>query len=53
MGPVLAENLLAWREEHGAFLSEEDVLSVSGIGPATWEQIRPFVNLGTQGGSVP
>ena len=43
VGPALAENLLAWREENGPFLSEEDVLAVPGIGPGIWERIRPFI----------
>jgi DNA uptake protein and related DNA-binding proteins len=43
IGPALAERIIAWREENGAFTSEEDVLDVDGIGPSIWKSIEPFV----------
>jgi competence ComEA-like helix-hairpin-helix protein len=34
---------LDWREENGDFRSEEDILSVSGIGQAIYEKIAPYI----------
>ncbi|MGI8949835.1 MAG: helix-hairpin-helix domain-containing protein [Ornithinimicrobium sp.] len=46
VGPVTAERILAWREEHSAFSTVEELLEVSGIGERTLEQLRPHVGLG-------
>lgn len=43
IGPALAGRIVAYREEHGPFTSVEDLLQVSGIGPATLERLRPLV----------
>lgn len=43
IGPVLAERIVAFREEHGPFRSLEDLLQVPGIGEATLEALRPHV----------
>jgi comEA protein len=43
IGPVLAQRILDWREENGSFQSVEDVLSVKGIGQATYEKISPYI----------
>ena len=43
VGPVLAEAILDRRAELGSFRTEEDVLSVPGIGPATYEKIAPYI----------
>jgi len=43
IGPATAERIIAWREKNGPFGSVEDVLAVSGIGPATLEGIRDLV----------
>ncbi|WP_159620586.1 helix-hairpin-helix domain-containing protein [Ruania rhizosphaerae] len=40
IGPALASEIVAWRTEHGPFESVEDLLQVSGIGPATLERLR-------------
>jgi competence protein ComEA len=40
VGPALAERIISWREQHGPFRQIEDVLAVSGIGPATLEGFR-------------
>lgn len=45
VGPVTAQAIVAWREEHGAFTAVEELLEVDGIGDATLEQITPFVTL--------
>jgi len=46
IGPALAEKLLSWREENGPFTCREDVLSVNGIGEATYETIKPYISFG-------
>jgi competence protein ComEA len=40
VGPALAQRIISWREEHGPFRQVEDILAVSGIGPATLEGFR-------------
>jgi competence protein ComEA len=43
IGPATAERIIAWREEHGPFQSIEDLLAISGIGPATLEGLADRV----------
>jgi competence protein ComEA len=45
VGPVTAESIIAFRTEHGAFSSVEELLDVSGIGEATLAEIAPHVTL--------
>ncbi len=45
VGPVTAAAILAYRDEAGPFTSIEQLMEVSGIGPATLESIRPYVTL--------
>jgi len=45
VGPVTAQAILAWRDEHGGFSAVEELLEVDGIGDATLEQIAPFVTI--------
>lgn len=46
IGPVLAQRIISWREENGPFTQQEDVLSVAGIGDATYETIKPYISFG-------
>ena len=43
VGKVLAGRIIAWREQHGAFGSIEDLDAVDGIGPRLLEQLTPLV----------
>ena len=43
IGPTIAARIVAWRETHGPFRHVDDVLAVSGIGPATLEGFRDQV----------
>lgn len=43
IGPATAERIIAWREAHGPFRSVEDLLAITGIGPATLEGLRPLI----------
>lgn len=45
VGPVTAAAILTYRDEAGPFTSIEQLMEVSGIGPATLESIRPYVTL--------
>jgi competence protein ComEA len=45
IGPVKAAAILQYRDEVGGFSSVEELLDVTGIGPATLESIRPYVTL--------
>jgi competence protein ComEA len=40
IGPVTAEDIIQFREEHGGLSSVEQLDQVSGIGPATMESLR-------------
>jgi competence protein ComEA len=40
IGPVTAEDIIAFREEHGGFSSVDQLDQISGIGPATMEALR-------------
>ena len=43
IGPVTAEKILAYRQEHGAFTSVDELDAVPGIGPARMEELRELV----------
>lgn len=45
VGPVLAERIVAWREEHGRFATAEDLLDVSGIGDKVLAGLRDGVSV--------
>jgi competence protein ComEA len=43
IGPAYAQRIVAYREEHGPFVSPEDILGVSGIGPTRYGQIKELI----------
>lgn len=43
VGPVTAQKILDWRQEHGAFGSVDELDAIPGIGPARLEQLRDLV----------
>jgi competence protein ComEA len=45
VGPVLAASIIAYRTEHGPFTSIDQLDEVSGIGPATMEDLRSQVTV--------
>ena len=45
VGPVTAQSILAWREEHGGFTAVEELLEVDGIGDKTLATITPHVTV--------
>lgn len=45
IGPVLAERIVAYRDEHGPFSAVEDLLSVSGIGERKLDSLRDYIRV--------
>lgn len=45
IGPRTAQAIVDYRLKHGPFRRLEDLLAISGIGPATLERIRPWVTI--------
>ncbi len=45
IGPRLAERILQYRMQHGAFMRVEDLMRVRGIGPRKLERLRPLVSV--------
>ncbi len=45
IGPTRAQQIVTYREEHGPFASKEDLQNVSGIGPATFADIEPYITV--------
>ena len=43
VGPVTAQKILDYRQQHGAFSSVDDLDAIPGIGPARLEQLRGLV----------
>ena len=45
VGPVLAQRILDWREEHGRFSAVEELQEVPGIGPSTFADLKDRVRV--------
>jgi competence protein ComEA len=45
IGPVLAQRILDWRTQHGRFGSVDELTEVSGIGEATFADLRSLVRV--------
>ncbi len=45
IGPAKAAEIIAYRQKNGAFDKIEDIQSVSGIGPAIFEQIQDLITV--------
>lgn len=45
VGPVTAQAIVAWRDEHGGFTAVEELLEVDGIGDKTLATIAPHVTV--------
>ncbi|MEK7604856.1 MAG: helix-hairpin-helix domain-containing protein [Patescibacteria group bacterium] len=52
IGPAKAAAIIDYRTQHGPFAKIEDIQNVSGIGPSTFAEIKPFITVGDSG-SVP
>lgn len=45
IGPALAARIVQWREQNGRFTAVDELLEVSGIGPARYDAIAGLVTL--------
>jgi competence protein ComEA len=45
VGPVLAERIIAWRNEHSRFTSTDELQEVPGVGPKKFESLKPHVRV--------
>jgi competence protein ComEA len=45
VGPVLAQRILAYRDQHGGFTAVGDLRQVEGIGDARYEQLKDLVTV--------
>lgn len=45
VGETRAKSIIAYREENGGFKSIEDIMNVSGIGPASFEKIKDDIRV--------
>jgi competence ComEA-like helix-hairpin-helix protein len=46
VGPVLSGRVVVYREANGRFERADQLMAVTGIGPATYEAIRDLVTVG-------
>lgn len=53
VGPALAQRIVTWRTEHGAFGNLERLDSVPGVGPRLLEALRPYVVFSGASGLAP
>ncbi|WP_457807688.1 Tex family protein [Kushneria sp. EE4] len=51
LNTTLADNIVAWRDSHGAFDNRRQILEVTRLGPKTFEQCAGFLRI--SGGSNP
>jgi len=45
VGPALAQRIIDYRNSHGPFRAIADVMQVSGIGPAIFQQIKDLITI--------
>jgi competence protein ComEA len=46
IGPTTAQKIIAYRQANGPFVSIEDIVNVSGIGPGTYERLKNLITVG-------
>ena len=46
IGPVTAQSIVTYRQQHGPFQHIEDIMNVSGIGPVTFDKIQSLITVG-------
>jgi competence protein ComEA len=45
VGPAMAKRIVDWRAANGRFTAVEDLMSVSGVGEKTFEQLKDLVTI--------
>jgi competence protein ComEA len=45
IGPTTAQKIIDYRTENGPFQATEDIMNVSGIGPATFEELKDLITV--------
>ena len=45
VSPTVAKNIVAWREEHGAFHARKELLCVAKLGPKAYQQCAGFLRV--------
>jgi len=45
VGPAMAKRIIDWRTKNGRFTAVEDLMSVTGVGDKTFDQLKEFVTL--------
>lgn len=45
IGPTIAQRIIDYRTENGPFFSIEEIMDVSGIGPATFDEIKNLITV--------
>lgn len=45
IGPVLAQRIIDYRDQHGPFAAVEDLMNVSGIGDSRFADLKPLVTV--------
>ena len=45
IGEGTAEKIIAYRQEHGAFIEIEDLMKIEGIGKTKFEKIRDYITV--------
>ena len=46
IGSTTAQKIIEYREANGPFISTEDIINVSGVGPGTYERIKDLITVG-------
>jgi competence protein ComEA len=45
IGPIIAERIIAYRQENGPFTRIEELQDIDGIGPAKYEEVRDLISM--------
>ena len=45
VGPVIAQRIVDYRAENGAFKQPQDLIKVKGIGPKTYEKLAAMISI--------
>lgn len=45
IGPVIAERIVAFRQDNGSFKTIQDIQKVKSIGPKTFEKVKEYITV--------